>query len=355
MHTIYKRILVTVSAVLLTIGICGIAIAVELGDRVEVHGYGHQGYLQATGNKYLDADSSGTFNFTAVALVFTAKLTDKSNAWAQVHYTAQDGTIINWSVDYQFTNELKAIAGQLKQPLGFYNEIHDAKFLHFSTIAPLLYHDAAEMAFEAFRGVSAVYDQDFGASSLSVDGYFGGPVAMEEDADMSTTNKNLLGGRITYNTPVEGLKFMVAGYTVQVEQTDNSTMVEEKGHHNMTMISAGYAVNNLDLKAEYVRDKILENKRESYYIQAGYTIADKFLPFVRYDYITTDRTMKDDPSFYQKEIVIGSSYKLTNNIALRVENHFNRGYALPVASGEVDEGKGKKNWNMIATSVSFIF
>jgi hypothetical protein len=54
-------------------------------------------------------------------------------------------------------------------------------------------------------------------------------------------------------------------------------------------------------------------------------------------------------------VVAGLGYKLLSNVSLRGEAHFNRGYALPVASGEVIESEGKRNWTMVVIGVHFIF
>src|SRR5215467_2112364 len=112
--------------------------------------------------------------------------------------------------------------------------------------------------------------------------------------------------------------------------------------------------NNWDIKSEYAR-RSSETTVESYYVQAGYTFNDRWTPFGRYDYVALDKTRKNDPSYYQKTLVAGLDYKVNGNISLRVEGHFNKGYGLPVASGEVEAGAGSDRWNMYSTSVTFMF
>lgn len=96
-------------------------------------------------------------------------------------------------------------------------------------------------------------------------------------------------------------------------------------------------------------------RSKAYYLQTGYTLAEKWTPYARYDYAATDDRLNNDPSFYQKIWVAGVGYKIGNNFNLRLEDHINRGYALPVASGEVAAGTGRKNWNLFAASINFIF
>ncbi len=121
------------------------------------------------------------------------------------------------------------------------------------------------------------------------------------------------------------------------------------------MLSTEYAKDNLKVQAEYAKSKAFDITKLSYYLQGGYTFAEKWTPFVRYEYTTTDKSQKDDASFYQKTIGLGLDYKVNSYISLRVEDHINKGYALPVGSGEVAAGDGKEKWNLFAVSVNYIF
>lgn len=346
-----RRLAKVIGITLLAVGVESAAHAVDLGDRLEIHGYGHQGYLRTSDNTYLGADTNGTWDYNALALVFTAKIDDKSKVWAQLHSTSKR-TRLDWAYyDYQVNNNLVARVGQMKTPIGFYNEIRDIEFLHLSTLNPALYNDASEIAHEAYRGAAVVYDHDFGGGSLSWDAYFG--EVADPDAPVTLKNRRLVGGRVTYKTPVDGLRFMVSAYNNKQEDTATA----KKGAKKVWVLSADYTNNNWDLKAEYANvNNGLENKSgKTYYTQAGYTFAEKWTPYVRYDYITTDKTQSTDPSFYQKTVSLGVGYKINNSVSLRIENNWNRGYALPVASTEVTAGAGKTDWNMLAASVQFIF
>jgi hypothetical protein len=169
----------------------------------------------------------------------------------------------------------------------------------------------------------------------------------------------IVGGRVTYKTPVEGLKFMASAYNSKVEDFAIATAIAPLtpaiGNQKTSALSADYSNNNFDVKAEYGKSKLFIAESETYYVQAGYTFAEKWKPYVRYDYITTDVTQKTDPSHYQKAKVLGLNYKINNSTAVRLENHWNDGYAMPVASGEVAAGAGIKDWKLLAASISFIF
>jgi Gram-negative porin len=258
-----------------------------------------------------------------------------------------DGVQLGWlSVDYQFTNDLLGKAGQSKEPWGWYNETFDARFLQLSAVLPFMYHDAAGFRDEVYRGLGLSYAHDIGgAGRLAVDGYLGEPVILGDEAKSSDEKlRGLFGGTVTYDTPLAGLRFRLSAFTHKNENTTTGEKIRE----NSNALSAEYVANNWDLKAEYARVKE-DTKKESYYIQAGYTFADKWTPYGRYDYIATDTAQKSDSSFYQKAFVVGLDYKINGNLSVRGENHFNKGYGLPVASGEVVLNTGDRKHEQYGT------
>ena len=60
-----------------------------------------------------------------------------------------------------------------------------------------------------------------------------------------------------------------------------------------------------------------------------------------------------DPSYYQKITSLGFNYRLSDNVGLRLEHHWNHGYALPVASEEVMADMGVVRWRMLAGTAYF--
>jgi hypothetical protein len=341
---IHLHVAAALGAILALAGAASAA-ADGLTDRIDIHGFGYQDYLVSKKNTYLDADSKGTFDDNSMNLVVTARLDDKSKLWTMIDADS-DGVRLGWAfVDYQLNDKVTLKAGQSKSPWGWYNEIFDVRYLQMSTVMPHMYSDAADMRDEAYRGAGASY----AAGPFSVDLYGGAPVVLNGNRGASDEKTSgLVGGMATYAAPIDGLRFRVSGFTHNA-RTDGVTTREKS-----IVGSAGYVANNWDVKAEYAR-RSSEGTVDSYYLQAGYTFADRWTPFGRYDYIALDKSRKNDPSFYQKTLVAGLDYKVNGNFSLRVEGHFNKGYGLPVASGEVEAGAGSERWNMLSTSLTFIF
>jgi len=324
----------------------GKAMAADLADgRIEIHGYGNTDLLLSKHNRFLGSDSSGIFD-SALALLVAAKVTDKTTIWTQV-FGNKDKIRLDWAfVDFKVSEDFDVRAGQIKTPIGIYNEIRDVKYLQLSTLAPYLYQEAADIVDEAFTGASIVYKHDMAGGDLGVDLYGGKMVAFGDDP---ATHNHMFGGRLTYRTPLEGLRMMASGFTADAKVDDAS------GRANLLVGSIDYLNYGVDLKGEYAHIEMIDERKDAYYAQAGYTFFEKLTPFVRYDYITTDKNNRSDPSFYQKGFVVGAGYKINDNVSVKVEDHFIKGYALPVASGEIVAGEGSKEWNLFAAGINFMF
>jgi len=325
--------------------------AVELGTGVELHAYGHQDYLQTGGgNTYMGADKRGSWDQNFLGLVGSFTLNEKSKLWAQLEASTNEATRFTWFfLDYQFNDNLRGHFGRTKFPIGLYNEVINVKFLHLSSLAPSIYQSGADMVYDAYHGAGLDYDQQLGNGTVTWQAYAGNVYTVHPETDVK--DRRLFGGRITYRTPIEGLRFMISPLRTQVEILADHTMSNE----DRVWLSADYTNNGWDIKAEQATHKFLGVKASGYYVQVGRQITEKWTPFVRYDYITTDSARSHDPSFNQKTIAVGVSYKFMPNMDVRVENHFNRGYALPVSSEEIPAGAGRGNWNMFAVGVNFAF
>ncbi|MDX1251894.1 MAG: hypothetical protein IDH49_06530 [Gammaproteobacteria bacterium] len=136
------------------------ALAVEINDKISIYGYGHQAYLRTSENAYLEADKKGDWGYGVLALVIAATLDDKTKVWMHLHNTAEK-TRMDWAyVDRQVSAGLSLRAGQIKMPVGLYNEIRDIKFLQLSTLIPALYQEATRITDEAYRGIGLNYNHD---------------------------------------------------------------------------------------------------------------------------------------------------------------------------------------------------
>jgi hypothetical protein len=327
------------------------ATAADLGDPFHLHGYGSQDYLQASRNTYLGADGRGSWDVNFIGLVGAVTLTDKSTFWAQLEASTQDQTRFTWFfIDYSFSEWLRSHIGRVKFPLGIYNEIIDAKFLQVSSLEPALYQQSADFVHDSYNGVGLDYTLSLGHNGEILWQAYGGNT-YDTNPPPDSRDRRVFGGRITYQTPFDGLRFMLSGYRSQVEVLVTNELV----HEDRLIGSVDYLHDSWDVKSEYGSHKFRGVSSNAYYVQFGYSIAQAWMPFVRYDRVNLDTKLEGNDSFTQKIVVVGLNFKLKNYISLRAENQFNRGYALPVASGEVPINMGSRNWNLFVGGVHFIF
>jgi hypothetical protein len=325
--------------------------AIELGSGAELHGFGSQDYMQANHNTYLGADDRGTWDNNFLGLVGTVSVSEKSKLWAQLETSNNEGTRFTWFfLDYQLTPSLRAHVGRVKYPLGIYNEYIDTKFLQVTSLEPALYQGAADFVHDSYTGVGLDYTQSLGDLGEVLWQVYGGNT-YDVDPPADVRDRRAYGGRIVYTTPVNGLRLLLSAYRTQAEVLATRELVNE----GRMIASIDYVRGDWDLKSEFGHHTFLGVSSKAYYVQAGHLFWDKWMPFVRYDKVITDSRLQNNNSFTQKIFVLGLNYKVTGNISVRIEDHINQGYALPVASGEVPVDGGTRNWNLLIAGVHFIF
>jgi hypothetical protein len=207
-----KYVIRAVAFALLECAFPSSGMAVDLNDTVQLHGYGHVGYLATDANRYLNADSTGSGDYKDFALLLTGKLSDRSHAWLQL-YNIYDKTRLDWAfVDYQVANGPTLRLGQIKMPVGLNNETRDIEYSRPFSMNPFLYQEASEVAHESYLGTGMTYDHDVGSGNFSWDAYVGHGV----DYQLKDHHHNgLAGARLTgiavAATPDDERKFELEG------------------------------------------------------------------------------------------------------------------------------------------------
>ena len=239
-----------------------LTVAADETNSVEIHGYGSQSYLRSSANSYLKADVDGTWDSNNLALLFAARVDSRSTIWAQLFTSSTAKSArLDWAfVDYEVTPALIARAGQIKFPIGLYNEIRDIDFLQLSTLKPALYHEAAGIANEVYRGVALAYN----SRRWHADVYFGQSFNYETPDPPVHDYQALFGGRVTL-LPVDGVRFMVSAYNSHMHQL----ILDLTDSKRVWVASADVVRGGWDLKAEYARAEVFSEETISYYSQIG--------------------------------------------------------------------------------------
>lgn len=339
-------------------------------DKFTVNGFGFQDYRQSNANTYEGADQRGTWGNGILALVMSAKLSDRDTVWAQLESKPTEPTEFTWAyMDHHFNDNLSARIGRIKLPYGLYNEFIDNKALQLSAIRPSAYSFRADMVHDAYKGIGI----DWTSGSLFTQIYGGNVYTPASNAAITDKlhDRRLIGTRITWDTPYEGLRFMFSGWDSQTEDDTNvpSTTVPPLGplgKEYRAMWSVEYVSDRFDIKSEHSHHGTPTTTAGSgastnaWYVQGGYKMG-MWTPYVRFDYFVGDQSIASDPSSYQKNWVIGVNYKINDNVNARIEDHVIHGYGLAVAAGDMTDPTtgfpviGKTNWNMMAAEVNFMF
>ncbi len=354
-------------------GMQAMAYAATNEDRVSLHGYGDTAVIRAVENNYTNRYNGTNWNYNYLSLNVTAQVDEKTKIVAQIRQGSEIIGDMGAYVNYNATDNLTARAGQMKAPVGIFNEIRDIKFLQLSVLTPLMYQDATGLLPDSFKGVEGIYHLDMGTHRLTFDIYGGEPKGSNEYANQGLVApstyfyvlvQNIYGGRLTYRTPV-GLKFSISSFqndllSVVSATAPTSATTPNQGLRRLSSASIDYNKYNFDVKMEYAvmsqfEGTSSENKGKAYYGQMGYTFADKVTPYARYDYVLYSDTQVDNPSFYQKAKVLGITYRLNSSISVRMENQWNTGYAIPSHGPNFIASNAKEDWNIFAMGLNFIF
>lgn len=366
-----------IAGMFLLLGITPSTYAASIDEKVSVHGYGDTGFIRAIENNYTQKPDGNNWNYNYLSINFNAQIDEKTKIVAQIRQGSEITGDMGAYVNHNLTENLTARAGQMKAPVGIFNEIRDIKFLQLSALTPLMYQDAVGILPDSFKGVEAIYHMDMGSYRLTFDIYGGEPKGANTYVEIQPVAapgnfvlvQNIYGGRLTYKTPI-GLKFSLSSFqndllsntgapkSTLAASTPNAT----PGIRRLSSASIDYRNYNFDVKMEYAMatdfpGRANENTGKSYYGQIGYTFAEKITPFVRYDYLIYNIQQEDNPGAFQQAKVLGLTYRLNNSVSMRIENHWNHGYAIPANTQGTNFSNttAKLDWNLLAMGVNFIF
>ena len=342
-----------------------------------LHGFGNQDYTKSTANSFEESGVAGTWDNNFLGLVMSATVNDKSKVWAQLQANSTEQARFTWMfVDYQLNDDTNVHIGRVKFPWGIYNEYVDTRALQMSVSLPYAYSGEADMAYDAYNGVGVDYSLSLQKNGrLLLQGFLGNiynppaPVwnppypnqVSQQDEEAITVDHHVIGGKITWETPVDGLRLMLSFNQTRIASTsDNGQAPNQDGIENRTMLSLDYVTDKIDVKSEYNRHKypglsgFHDEKSHTWYVQVGLP-EGAWTPYCRVESIVTDEDEASDPSRYQRGVTLGVNRKISDNFNLRIEDSFNHGYALPVSAGETLAGAGKVNWQLYAVSINFMF
>jgi Phosphate-selective porin O and P len=335
---------------LIALGFLGSAIparAQESADRVVLHGFGSWAYGNTTwNNHYLAGRPEGDFRHTSMAINAAANINDKLTVHAQAEIRDDDdgtSTRLNYAfAEYKFSDRIAFRIGEVKHPFGLYTEVFTVGTLRPFLDLPQGVYGPAGFAGQAYRGVGITGRTEAGAWTVSYDVYGGGidlekfavpelfylgqPLVGEVEVE---STRDVFGGRVVFDTPVQGLSFGASGFT---------GLLNERGRNRRTVVAGQleYRSNRFTLESEIghqnqVRDEVVTGG----YVQVAYRLTPEWQVALQYDYLKNTFEEIDPtvaPSLqHHKEGAIALSYWLSRALVLKAELHRVSGnrFALP--------------------------
>lgn len=211
-------------------------------DVASVHGYGGWGYGRTTAsdnpNMFNYAHRLGDYSHSEFALNVSVPVNERLTItaqpfWHQGHHANQTASGMDYAFgEWKFSDLARFRAGLVKQPFGIYTEIFDVGTLRpFATLPSSIYGPAGTIG-KAYSGVG-VTGARYASSKWGVqyDAYAGGLEVAEWDAGLqvaaegadttgkkldlglSKTFRDVVGGRVVVQTPVDGWTVGASGYT----------------------------------------------------------------------------------------------------------------------------------------------
>lgn len=368
----HRPLLVLAAALCLTLGGAAPAGALDIGEKLQLHGYGNWAYGKTDGNGYVNGHDEGDYDRLEFSLSISAQPAERTAVHAQI-FVEKEEEGAEASVDYAFAEYAFAHAlafriGRVKQPFGIYTEIFDVGTLYpFVSLAQGIYGPAGFVT-EGYQGAGFTgrWDGDNGwgfqydlyggemESALTLpEADAGEEEAGDEEGELDI--QDLVGGRLTLSTPGQVLTVGVSAYT-GVADTETAGEEAEEDRHTAFGAHAELAVAAAVLRAEYARQDAETYTTDAAYAEASWKLSRHWLLAARYDWSETDLedgAAVDDALLEHRDFGVAVNYFFNPNFVLKLAWHQVDGNRFTQTDDEDEEQDEKTRLVTIGTSFSF--
>ncbi len=380
---------------------------------IEVHAFVSQGFIKSTANNYLADSKRGSFEFSEVGLNFTKNLTDQMRMGLQL-FTHDLGPLGNYRtrfdwfyLDYRFFDWLGVRAGRTKLPFGLYNEANDIDSARVPILLPQSVYPVSNREYFLAQTGGEVYGNvPLGAGGSLEYRLFGGTVFFDTaDATLAASNPSvpyIFGGRVMWQTPIEGLQVGASGQKLRLDADyvvpdaqivplqmagllpatfTNPVPIQLPALFGVA--SAEYSAHDLLLAAEYSRWRVSLNsaiptfeqppsESERFYVLGAYHVNSWFTPGLYYSvlFANTDDRAGNKPAYgsppgtpplgrgaYQHDVALTLRYDLNAYWLFKVEGHYMHGTAGldPSLNGGQSLSSLTKDWGVLLLKTTAYF
>ncbi len=374
--------------------------AIDLGKKVQLHGFASQGFLDTNDNNFLGDTKDGTFEFLEVGININAQLSDNFRLGGQALYChfadASNGNLrADWLVaDYHFKDPLGLRVGKIKMPMGLYNMERDSDFLRPLIFLPQsIYDETRRDSWQSHWGGEVYGNLLAGGAWGDIDyQLFGGQINYDDDSlateavsgivnrynklnstsldsgDLSRDNDYVYGFALFFNPAVEGLRgaftFLALDDETRIHETEVETLrVKSKFvaslEYTWKQFSATAEYSETDRKQQQFGVTTVDGRSRSWYVLLSYSPIETLTFSIFYDeyYRTIDN--RHDPvgtrNLYpwRKDIAAALRYDFTENWTFKAEWHVLDGTAF--YSGYFNPQGADRYWQYGALKLTLNF
>lgn len=335
---------------------------------VNIHGLGGWGYGHTDGNNYASGTENGEYNYYNFALNISAfpqkNLSIHSQAWWESGEEGLDVELDFVFAEWAFSDVFKFRIGKVKHPFGIYTEVYDLGTVRPFFFLPQGIYGPVGIIAESFLGggLSGSYflNDNWGISYDLYGGeiQFESPhpwhvLAIQENSPSANDDlkeeeegymriKEIVGIRMVFATPVDGLSFGFSGLLGKPEHAhfvagEGATKKTDWGFHKSFGFHAEYLSDKFWMRSEVARHEHKDREMISAaYSELSYKLTDSWQVAVRYDWLNTEIPATFDiseaPSMIEhKDFAMGLNYWFSSNFVLKLSYHTVDGnrFALP--------------------------
>jgi len=368
--------------------------AVEVGSEgdiasVDIHAFASQGFIATNRNNYLDADTThGSFQFSEVGINFTKTVLERLRMGVQ--FFAQDlGPTGNYNarmdwfyLDYRFSDWLGLRAGRVKIPFGLYNEINDIDSARIAILLPQSVYPLSNRDFLLAQTGGELYGylKLGGAGAIDYHGYagtifFGTTSTPDSPFDVLSLNTPfLVGGRVMWETPFEGLRMGGSVQTLRLDTrlASKKTMktVDAQIPATLSVGSIEYSAHDLLLAVEYSRWFVKADSSDAMiyppsplvtseraYAMMGYRATKWLQPGAYYSLLFPNVDQRDGRENVQHDVATTLRFDINSNWLLKLEGHYMIGTAglSPGLNGNTPPSKLDRTWSVFLVKTTAYF
>jgi hypothetical protein len=145
--------------------------------------------------------------------------------------------------------------------------------------------------------------------------------ALDPSEELVIFTSNMIGARLTLETPIEGLVWRLSGYTGTEEDHPG---VPEDIRHTVGALSAEYLTEALALRAEYARSvESSTSTTDAAYVEAAWKLAMglQLAGRVEGSWTTLEGFTGTSTNLRHREVAVGLSYWFTPEFVMKAEYH----------------------------------